>query len=1271
MICVRGPAASHGVVHVKMTSILAPTLFVLGCGDTGVTKHNAEPTATITSHADGDTVREGEEETLRGVIGDTDGDPDELTFSWYVGGTSVCEDTVPDDYGMVTCIHSFGAGDGEVVLEVSDAAGATASDRVTLDVQPTDAPTAVITSPEAAGVYYEGQLITFAGLIGDAEDAAAALDVVWETDALGELPLSVSVTSEGEVEAFGDLSEGEHAVRLVVTDTSGKQATDSVVIDVGPPNTAPSCAITAPADGDAGPLGEEVRFEGTVADVDVPADWLAVTWESDVDGVLRESTPSTGGEVAFAYSDLSIATHTITMTVADEVGETCTDFILYTVGTAPTLSVTAPTSGSVVNDGDSVTFVGTVSDGEDLPTEVALSWSSDVDGEFSTQGADSGGNVSFGTRDLSAGDHAITVRATDTDGLYAQVTLDLTVNELPTAPTVTIEPDPAVTTVDLVASAAASVDPDGSGTVTFTYAWYEDGAASGASTSARFPFASTTKHSTYRVVVTPSDGDGDGPSGEAEVTVINSAPVLSSVVISPGSASVGDVLTCAATATDADLDAVTLAYAWSDGSTGPTYGVDASDVPGTVLTCTVTASDGDGGVDVGMTSVTVTNEPPVLGGVTIAPATGRVGDVLTCAASATDADGDVPTITYAWSSGGSGPLYIVAVTDDPGDMLICTATATDLAGATDVDTATATVLNTDPVLSAVSVTPALATAGEVLTCSATATDADGGSPAVTYAWSSGATGATYTVSASDGPGDVIVCTATATDVDGGVDVGTGSATVLNSGPTLTDVTVTPSTARVGETLTCSATATDPDGGTPSISYAWSDGSSGSTYTLDVDDDPGEVIVCTATASDGDGGADIGTDSATVLNTEPVLASVALTPDPATAADTLLCTPGPTSDADGEAVSTAIAWEVGGSLTGDSGATLAAPARGTSVVCVVTPWDATGPGTAVRSNTVVIDDTAPAAVDVAIEPLPAVIGEVLTCTWTYSDLDGDPDLSSLEWLVEGVSVSTSETWVAAGTAGDTVVCRVTPFDGTLEGAPAEASTVLEAAPTDTMQTGLLLSEWNASTVHAWDPLTGIDTIYQSSRSNDADCNVDEGRTDGWLVEHYDDHVLTFTPGAGSGDTVVVNTPYAYPKHVAVVGGNVLVTSRNDAILYLYSGAGAVLDTVSTGYAEGQGVATDGSFIYHSVWDGSAAHLLRYDLALNYLGEIALPTGMTYGNLVDLAYDRRTGLWYGMDALGEGGTGTNTTVVIEFEMGGAVTSTTTLYYNIDGLGVLACP
>ena len=112
-----------------------------------------------------------------------------------------------------------------------------------------------------------------------------------------------------------------------------------------------------------------------------------------------------------------------------------------------------------------MSFAATVSDNEDLPTTVALSWSSDVDGEFSTQGADSTGAVSFSWSDLSAGDHVLTVRATDTDGLYAQTTLDLTVNEVPTAPTVTLSPDPAYTANTLTASATGSTDPDGSGTV--------------------------------------------------------------------------------------------------------------------------------------------------------------------------------------------------------------------------------------------------------------------------------------------------------------------------------------------------------------------------------------------------------------------------------------------------------------------------------------------------------------------------------------------------------------------------------------------------------------------------------------------------------------------------------------------------------------------------------------------------------------------------------------------------------------------------------------
>lgn len=224
---------------------------------------------------------------------------------------------------------------------------------------------------------------------------------------------------------------------------------------------------------------------------------------------------------------------------------------------------------------------------------------------------------------------------------------------------------------------------------------------------------------------------------------------------------------------------------------------------------------------------------------------------------------------------------------------------------------------------------------------------------------------------------------------------------------------------------------------------------------------------------------------------------------------------------------------------------------------------------------------------------------------------------------------------------------------------------------TLQTGLLISEWSSSNIHAWDPLTDSLSLYHSSLSNDADCNQDQGRVEGWIVEHFDDHVLSFVPGAGTGESIVVNTAYAYPKHVAVVDGDVLVMSRNDGIIKRYDGTGLEIDSVSTGYSTGQGIATDGSSVFVSVWDGADSRILEFDLDLSYLGEISKPTGMTLGNLVDLAYDARTGRWYGLDASGEGGTGTNTTRIIEFDMGGSVLSTWDMPVAMDGLGVLACP
>ena len=102
--------------------------------------------------------------------------------------------------------------------------------------------------------------------------------------------------------------------------------------------------------------------------------------------------------------------------------------------------------------------MGTVSDTEDQATDISISWVSNLDGEFSTQGADINQNLFLNTNTLSAGNHTISVTATDSVGLMSNQMLNLRVNTPPTAPSVVIVPNPAVTDDNLIASASGSVD---------------------------------------------------------------------------------------------------------------------------------------------------------------------------------------------------------------------------------------------------------------------------------------------------------------------------------------------------------------------------------------------------------------------------------------------------------------------------------------------------------------------------------------------------------------------------------------------------------------------------------------------------------------------------------------------------------------------------------------------------------------------------------------------------------------------------------------------
>ena len=107
--------------------------------------------------------------------------------------------------------------------------------------------------------------------------------------------VTATPNNSGEVIGFGNLAEGQHAIQLFVTDTTGKESQESIIIDVGPPNSAPLCEILTPSDGSAGAEGSLVTFTGSTSDLDVAPSWLTVVWSSDKDGDLGTSTPNRMG----------------------------------------------------------------------------------------------------------------------------------------------------------------------------------------------------------------------------------------------------------------------------------------------------------------------------------------------------------------------------------------------------------------------------------------------------------------------------------------------------------------------------------------------------------------------------------------------------------------------------------------------------------------------------------------------------------------------------------------------------------------------------------------------------------------------------------------------------------------------------------------------------------------------------------------------------------------------------------------------------------------
>lgn len=102
---------------------------------------------------------------------------------------------------------------------------------------------------------------------------------------------------------------------------------------------------------------------------------------------------------------------------------------------SPTVTLTTPDMAYLTLG---LEIYGTVQDDVDLPSELSIVLTSNIDGELNISGPDSEGNLSY-EGDLSSGDHTLTLQVSDTGGNVAEAVQPLTVFAENTPPSCSIQ----------------------------------------------------------------------------------------------------------------------------------------------------------------------------------------------------------------------------------------------------------------------------------------------------------------------------------------------------------------------------------------------------------------------------------------------------------------------------------------------------------------------------------------------------------------------------------------------------------------------------------------------------------------------------------------------------------------------------------------------------------------------------------------------------------------------------------------------------------------
>jgi hypothetical protein len=222
---------------------------------------------------------------------------------------------------------------------------------------------------------------------------------------------------------------GVWAVAALWVASLGCARDDTLKVFVEDP-VAPEARITVPGDGQRFVKETMTTFSAIVSDEDSEAEELSVSWTSDKDGRLEGSIELVDGIHTLRTDTLSLGSHVITVEAIDLDVQSGTDTVevLVVKNTPPQIAINVPAVESTWSDGSTVWVTAQVSDAEDEPAALRMSWTLDDSPVLSASSTPtSAGEATHGFEGLSVQAHTVGVTVTDAHGESSQATVAFTV----------------------------------------------------------------------------------------------------------------------------------------------------------------------------------------------------------------------------------------------------------------------------------------------------------------------------------------------------------------------------------------------------------------------------------------------------------------------------------------------------------------------------------------------------------------------------------------------------------------------------------------------------------------------------------------------------------------------------------------------------------------------------------------------------------------------------------------------------------------------------